>query len=190
MMGKSLARNALATLGRIVRTETAISDINFFFSTAALGGAERVHAGIVEAVHHPRATVFFTEKARESPLLADFARHARIEDISDDTLSRINFYMRIGSVAAAINAQDAPIVFGGFSYFFYRLLPRLKAHVRCIDLLHNFGGGFERLGLDNAKRLNDRVFISFRTFNDVLEQYRSMASARTCLSYTSDAADE
>lgn len=175
MIGVGIARNTLATIGRMVRgarSEPAVSDLNFFFSTAALGGAERVHADIVAAINHPSSTVFFTEKAKESPLRAEFERFAKIEDISDDTASRMRFYLRIGSIAAAINAQASPLVFGGFSYFFYRLLPRLGPHVRCIDLLHNFGGGFEQLGLANVARLNDRIFISFRTFADVLKQYR------------------
>jgi glycosyltransferase involved in cell wall biosynthesis len=137
-----------------------------------MGGAERVHADIVRAAGSPSATVFFTEKAHSRELLREYQRYARVEDISADTQSRARFYMRVGSMAAAINARPAPVVFGGHSDFFYRMLPHLAGHVRCIDILHNLGWRFEDLSLPCVDKLSARVLVSFQTQEQLVSLYR------------------
>lgn len=175
MIGANLARWALAAVGRArggPDCEPAVAELNFFFATPRLGGAERVHADIVRAAGSPGATVFFTERSQSSELLADYQRYARIEDISSEIKSRARFYMRAGSIAAAINAKRAPVVFGGHSDFFYRMLPYLAPHVRCIDILHNLGWRFEQLSLPSVARLETRVLINFKTLEDLRALYR------------------
>ena len=175
MIGANLARRALAALGRTrggAHREPSVSELNFFFATPCMGGAERVHADIVQAAGSPKATVFFTERARSTELLAEYQRFAHVEDISSATRSRARFYMRAGSIAAAINAQRAPVVFGGHSDFFYRILPYLAPHVRCFDILHNLGWRFEHLSLPYVAKLDARVLINFQTFEDLRTLYR------------------
>lgn len=175
MIGANLARRALAAVGRArggANREPAVSDLNFFFATPCLGGAERVHADIVRAVGSPKATVFFTERPRSSELLPEYERHARVEDISGATASRAGFYMRVGSISAALNARRAPVVFGGHSDFFYRMLPFLEPHVRCFDILHNVGWRFENLSLPSVERLEARALINFKTLVDLRALYR------------------
>jgi glycosyltransferase involved in cell wall biosynthesis len=170
-----LARRALAALGGVhgERRETGVSDVNFFFATPDLGGAERVHADIVRALADQSPSVFFTEQGRGGELLADYAAHGAVFNLARETEGRVRFYLRVGSIARALSARKAPLVFGGHSDFFYRMMPGLAPHVRCIDIVHNLGWRFDALSLPHAARLHARVVVSQVARAGLIDQYRA-----------------
>jgi L-malate glycosyltransferase len=156
-----LGRRVLGGLGglcplRAVRGHEVIC----FFATPDIGGAERIHARIVAAIADAKPLVCFTEQPRNAGLLPEYERHAEVLQLAPDGRRRAREYLLEGRVAAAINKAEFPVVFGAFSHFFYQLLPRLKPHVRAVDLTHNFGIGFENFSLRHVPRLDARVVIA------------------------------
>jgi L-malate glycosyltransferase len=101
-----------------------------------------------------------------------FEKHGKIIDLS----GRANRPHGISTfwllmIAGMINCQRRPVVFGCNSSFFYRLVPLLKQHVRRIDLLHAFGGKFEKISLPLVQHLHCRVVINQQTVKDYKTQY-------------------
>ena len=82
-------------------------------------------------------------------------------------------YICVGFIAKQINKHFQAVVFGGNCDFFYQLLPYLDKNVKCIDIVHAFGGGFEMKSLPFIERLDNRVVINPRTYNDFLKQYKT-----------------
>jgi glycosyltransferase involved in cell wall biosynthesis len=171
MIGAQFARNLLAGLGRLTVTAPEVGDLNFVFAAPSLGGSERVHADIVASVADRQPTVFFTERGRDEALLPAFRASARVTDLAPRIASRVGFYTLLGSVAAAINSRKAPVVIGSYSFFFIRLVGRLAPHVRCLDIVHNFGTLYERGSLEAAPRLNERIAVNFQTLADLRALY-------------------
>ncbi len=151
-----------------------------FFATPALGGAERVHAQIVATVADYHPVVMFTEPPRKAELLPLYQQHARPMFLHPLRRSRLREYFNEARIAAEINRARDPVVLGAFSHFFYALLPRLRSHVRCVDLIHNFGVQFETFSLPYAQRLDARVVLSDRIKTDLVALYDAFGIARDC----------
>lgn len=172
MIGAQLIQDVLSAWGSAVRAQPAVADISFFFASPSLGGSERVHVGIVAAVADLHPAVFFTEIGRDEALLPEFEQSARVFNLAPEVQSRFGFYTRLGAIAKAINQRPSPVVVGSYSFFFIRLVRRLAAHVRCIDVVHNFGTKYERGSLECAGRLNARVAVNHQTKADMAALYR------------------
>jgi len=146
-------------------------DVFCFFATPDIGGAERIHAGIVEAIADRKPVVFFTEQPRDAGLIELYRAHAEVHLLAPQGRRRAREYLLEGRLAAAINRARDPVVFGAFSHFFYRLLPRLKSHVRAVDLIHNFGVGFESFSMQYVPRLDARVVIAEHFKDELAKLY-------------------
>lgn len=152
----------LVQCGKLVETlrpGPPAAKLNLFFATPAVGGAERIHARIVEVLADRKPEVFFTEPAPNRGLLQLYTAVAKVTDLSPSLGGRAGFYLTVGRLAARLN-RTGGVVMGAFSYFFYRMLPYLGPNVRCVDLLHNFGIGFEHFSLPFVPRLDRRVVIT------------------------------
>jgi glycosyltransferase involved in cell wall biosynthesis len=134
--------------------------IFMFFATPNLGGAERVHAQIVQAVSDINPVVVFTEPPRNALLLPLYTPHCTPVMLHGRKRSRFREFFSEARIAAEINRARNPVVLGAFSHFFYNLVPRLRPHVRCVDLIHNFGVQFEHFSLPHVERLAARVVLS------------------------------
>lgn len=134
-----------------------------FFGGADIGGAERVHAEIVAAVEDAHPVVIFTKlHAREGALFSAYQRDARatVYAMGPRRGRRALGYLDEARVVAEINRADRAVVFGAFNHLFYHLVPRLGGHVRVVDLIHNFGLGYELSSLALAPRIDARVVLA------------------------------
>ncbi|MBK8207841.1 MAG: glycosyltransferase family 4 protein [Planctomycetes bacterium] len=179
--------NALAWLGRALLAPPgwlagALSSrwrersLFCFFATPGMGGAERVHAQIVGAVADLDPVVVFTEVARDASLLPLYEAHCNPLQLHGRARLRVREYFNEARMAAEINRARNPVVLGAFSHFFYRLLPRLRRDVRCVDLIHNFGVEFEHFSLPYVERIDARVVLSHR----IKEEFASIYAAFGC----------
>jgi len=81
----------------------------------------------------------------------------------------VNFFFR-GVLSAWINKQERPVIFGGESLFFYKMLPHVKRTTKKIELCHlntwiDFSQAF-------AKYIDIRIFSTPKIKRDVENQYR------------------
>lgn len=155
------------------------SSLFFFFPFMHIGGAERVHADIVSCFPQERPWVFFTKRSHNSKFRPLFASAARLFDIWP--LLKYGYPTSVGIMAGLINRHKNPVVFGSNSLYYYLLVPYLKPHVRCIDLLHAFGGCSDTFSLPVADKLDCRVIINAKTKGDLEAQYRANGVDRRLL---------
>lgn len=174
--------SALATIARILLAPPGFlagvmanrfkgRELFCFFATPDMGGAERVHALIVKAVADRNPVVVFTEPPRVAALLPLFETHCEPIMLHPHGRNRVREYFNEARMAAEINRASRPVVVGAFSHFFYRMLPYFGRHVRCVDLIHNFGVEFEHFSMPVAGRLNARVVLSHRIRQDFATLY-------------------
>jgi L-malate glycosyltransferase len=148
------------------------SGLFFFFPFCHIGGAERVHADIVNCFAPERPWVFFCKwSPRPGVLREEFGRSARIFDWR--LLLKYSYPFSAWIMAGVVNRHPDAVVFGCNTLFFYKMLPYLAEHVRVVDLLHAFGGGAEDFSLPPVQRIDARVVITQQTGNDLIMQYRS-----------------
>ncbi len=149
----------------------------FFFPFYHVGGAERVHADILEAVPDQKPVVFITNVSAGAGFKERFSENALLLDLS--LLSGFPFVrsrvMKLLSGHIGNNANAT--VFGCNSLFYYHLLPALPPSVTCIDLVHAFvhpdEPGPEYWSLQVAERLKARVVITKKTKEDFERLYRA-----------------
>ncbi len=147
------------------------SGLFFFFPFFHVGGAERVHAGVVNCFRDEKPWVIFTKKSSSREFYGLFDQGARLFNLWP--ICKYLYPFSVGLAAGLINRHKQPVVFGANSLFYALLLPFLKPHVRCSDLIHAFGGGVETFTLPAVPRLDCRVVINQQTREDLREQYHN-----------------
>lgn len=147
------------------------SSLFFFFPFFHVGGAEKVHADIVNCVAERGPWVFFSKRSENSKFKSLYAMTTRLFNIWP--LLKYGYPLSVGIMAGFINRHRNPVVFGSNSLFFYLMIPYLKPQVRCIDLLHAFGGGSEHFSLPVVERLDCRVTIN----EEILAKLKSLYTA-------------
>jgi glycosyltransferase involved in cell wall biosynthesis/GT2 family glycosyltransferase len=145
------------------------SGLFFFFPFFHTGGAEQVHAGVVNCFHKEKPWVIFTKKSSSREFYHLFDQGAKLFNLWP--ICKYLYPFSVGLAAGFINSHKQPVVFGANSLFYALLLPFLKPHVRCSDLIHAFGGGVETFTLPAVPRLDCRVVINQQTKRDLVEQY-------------------
>ncbi len=136
----------------------------FFFPYCHIGGAEKVHANIIEVFEKQKILVFFTGVSHKSDFLYMFKKHAPSVNIGYG----INYpFLRRKAtklIFDSIHSQKAPIAFGCNNLFFYESVLKFEKKVRVFDLYHDFRfEGETNLNHSFAKqffRCEKRVFIS------------------------------
>ncbi len=143
-----------------------------FFHT---GGAERVHASILEAVNQKNSICFITSRSANRAFYEAFARYTRLVEVDE----LLKFGPTEGQLIKIIKGYAAagPVnLFGCNSMFFYTLIPHLPKQARIIDLLHAFvhsyEDGPEKWSLPYVASIDGRVVISQKTKNDLAELYK------------------
>jgi glycosyltransferase involved in cell wall biosynthesis len=169
---RSLERT-LANAGRYVGSclpFTNGSGLFFFFPFCHVGGAERVHADIVNCFAAERPLIFFTKwSPKEDALRRDFAQAG--PTFYWWLLLKYTYPFSAGVMAGIVNRHPQAVVFGCNTLFFYKMLPFLAPHVMKVDLLHAFGGGAEEFSLPAVHLLDARVVISPPAREDIAGQY-------------------
>lgn len=145
-----------------------------FFPSADIGGSIRVNAEITACIAAQKPLIIFSKKPSNNGFLYLFNMDGvRILDlhkyIDKKALHFINFFFR-GVLATWINRNQNPVVFGGESLFFYKIIPHVKATTKCVELCHlntwlNFSLGF-------INYIDWRVFSTPKIKRDVEQQYK------------------
>ena len=148
------------------------SQLFFLFPFYHIGGAEKVHLKITSCLKEYNPIVFFADRSKNSALKTQFMQNAQIFNLGYLN-NPLLIYFWVGVLSTIFNNNKNSIVFGCNNLLFYRLIPHLDPHIRCIDLIHAFGGGIENFSLPYVNRLEKRVVINTRTLNDLKNQYRS-----------------
>jgi glycosyltransferase involved in cell wall biosynthesis len=152
----------------------------FFLGIVQVGGAERVHADILDYLADVTPLVVLTDTSTDCAGQRFYRPHAPLLSVARFERRTFTRSILIGFLAARIDAlakeRAEVVVFGAKSELFCALLPYLAASpVISVDLTHAFGGyvATERLSLPVAQQLDRRVVIAERTKHDFEALYRA-----------------
>ncbi|MFK7003362.1 hypothetical protein BWK63_09805 [Flavobacterium covae] len=140
-------------------------EVIFFFPYYHTGGAEKVHAAILEAIHPKKCVVFFTKASATSNMLPFFTQFAcclELNDILNKKNTRL-IRMLTSCIANKINAsKNITKVFGSNSDYYYEILPFISVDIKKIDLFHAFSidDYREKIIIDSARFITTRVVIN------------------------------
>ncbi len=145
-----------------------------FFPNADIGGAPRVNLDITELLKADNPLIIFSKKAHNNLYRERYEKTGvKIIDlhpyIDNKLFHFINFFFR-GLLAAWINQQNNPVVFGGESIFFYKIIPHLRKDIRCVELTHVDVWIPYTIGF--IDRIDARVFSTRKGMQKVSEQYQ------------------
>ncbi len=150
------------------------NNIFLFFPSADIGGSVKVNADITECIKDVKPLIIFSKKPKNNQFRHLFdIEGVRIIDLHryvDNKLYHfVNFFFR-GVLASWVNAAEKPVVFGGESLYFYKVIPHISNKARCIELCHlntwfNFSQAF-------VKYIDRRIFSTPQIKRDVEKQYK------------------
>lgn len=147
----------------------------FFFPFYQTGGAEKVHASIVETVAGKKPIVLMTGYSHSKALYKDFRKNAVVLDSYHLTKFGPAKRWLTNKLKKFIEQNKDVILFGCNSQFYYELIPMLPEKIRCIDLLHAFvheyEDGPEKWSKNLVSRLSNRVVINKKTIDDFKNFY-------------------
>lgn len=151
-------------------------DIFFFFPFHHIGGAEKVHANIVNALKGKRALIIFTRRSKEAGFIEEFKRSGhQVMDISALTDNKARYWINLfyrGVFSGYINAQkQKTVVFNGHSNFAYKMSRWIRQNITQIELIHSFNS-FSYIRLPFLPFYRETVMISRNRIDDHLTQYR------------------
>lgn len=147
----------------------------FIFSPSAdIGGSVKVNVDLCECFRDLAPLVIFSKRPKNNEFLHLFestgARTVDLHSYVDHKLYHfVNFFFR-GVVASWIAKADRPLVIGGESLFFYKVLPHLKKGAITADICHlntwyNYSQAF-------VKDIDHRIFSSPQLKRDAEDLYR------------------
>jgi glycosyltransferase involved in cell wall biosynthesis len=165
-------RAFVSLLLRLVILRFSKASLFLFFPYYHIGGAEKVHARIVDALSDKSPVVFFTNNSNQEGYLGLFGRHASIYAI-ERILSNVRLRgVFVWWLLKIILSKNSPYVIGSNCSLFYELLPRFSAGgAYCIDIIHGLGGGVEERTLGSVKYLDRRVVVAGDMKSDLCVVY-------------------
>lgn len=149
-------------------------DVFLFFPSATIGGSIKVNADITNCIRTSKPLIIFSKRTANSQFRHLFdIEGVRVIDLSKYVDYKIfhfvNFFFR-GVLSAWINKAAQPVVFGGESLFFYKILPHVKKATRVVELCHlNTWLDFSQAYIEY---IDYRVFSTRKIRRDVEDQYR------------------
>lgn len=140
----------------------------FLFPYMHTGGAEQVHADTVAAVADRQPLVVISGFSTNRAFAAGFAKHGTLLELPRSLHHPFHRRRTRARLAALVNAQREPIVFGALSDTFFDLLPDLHPQVRAYYLQHAFlhqpeGNVQHKAWLRHVPRVDAYLFISSRS---------------------------
>jgi glycosyltransferase involved in cell wall biosynthesis len=148
-------------------------NVFLFFPNADIGGAPKVNADITELLKNDNPIIIFSKKGQNNLYRERYEKTGvKIIDlhpyIDNKLFHFINFFFR-GLLAAWINQQNNPVVFGGESIFFYKVIPHIRKDIRCVELTHVDRWMPYTIGF--IDRIDARVFSTKKGMENVKQQY-------------------
>lgn len=147
----------------------------FFFPFWSIGGGERVHADILQAVADAKPLCFLTDRSKDNGFKREFQQYAITIQLGRWAEKKSFKPFMLKKIAKEINRRKNAVIFGCHSPFFYELIPYMEDHVKVVDLIHAFTydpNGPEIYSLPHVRRLDTRVIIGEKTKNDFRGFYR------------------
>lgn len=145
-----------------------------FSSSADIGGSIKVNADLCSIFADKSPAVIFSKKPKNSEFLHKFqVEGVRLIDLHKQVDNKlyhfINFFYR-GVIAAWINKSENPIVIGGESLFFFKVLPYINKKFKTVEISHlntwfNFSQAF-------IKDIDERVFSTAKLKRDAEDLYK------------------
>ncbi len=148
----------------------------FIFPYTHVGGAEKVHAAIVEAIKAHKPLVIFSSFSDNRNFLSRFSESAEILDIAHYINYPLTRKKAKRLLATKINSVNHAVCFGSNAGLLYDLIPVLSKQVKVIDLIHAFkyqaGANLaHRKLLSLATRFDERIFVSGYAMKEFSEFY-------------------
>ena len=148
--------------------------IFIFCSSADIGGSIQVNIDLCSCFADQSPLVIFSKKPKNNEFLPFFS----MDGVTTIDLHRyidhkiyhfVNFFYR-GVISSWINKIENPIVLGGESLFFYKVLPHIKKESKRIDICHlntwfNYSQAF-------IKDLDARIFSTPKLKREIEELYK------------------
>ncbi len=159
----------------------------YFFPSFHTGGADRVHASILEAVNQKNSLTIITSKSDNNAFYNQFSKYSTVIEVYD--LIKLEFgkrwlYKKINSICSVNPAVN---FFGCNSEFFYEVIPHLPVQTNCFDLVHAFvhkyESGPEKWSLPCVSRLKNRIVINQKTKSDFIELYKRFGISESFISH-------
>lgn len=149
-------------------------ELFIFCPSADIGGANKVNADLASVFADKSPLVIFSKKPKNNEFLDKF----KIDGVTIIDLHKqldhklyhfVNVFYR-GIIASWINRSGNPVVIGGESLYFFKVLPYLKKNIKTIEISHldtwfNFTQAF-------IKNIDGRVFSTAKLKRDAEELYR------------------
>ncbi len=163
-------------LGKIIGhfyTLNCKSQVFIFNPCADLGGSYKVNADIAEVLQHQKPIFIFSKKARNNGYLSLFKNeHNTILDISkwvDNKWLYFNNIIFRGILSTWINNCKNPILIGGESMYFYKIIQHVKKNTKVIEICHvntwlNYNQAF-------ISFIDKRIFSTPQVKKEVEAQY-------------------
>jgi glycosyltransferase involved in cell wall biosynthesis len=132
-----------ALLGKIISPFFSLKtkhDVFIFCPSADIGGSIKVNIDLCNCFAGKSPLVIFSKKPKNTEFLSLFdiegVRTIDLHKYVDNKLYHfVNLFYR-GIVASWINKSENPVVIGGESLFFYKVLPYVKKDATCADICH------------------------------------------------------
>jgi glycosyltransferase involved in cell wall biosynthesis len=159
--------------GRLFPLQTK-RNVFLFFPSADIGGAPQVNADITRCIQDSKPLIIFSKKPRNNKFreLFDIDGVGILDlhpQIDHKIFHFVNFFYR-GVLATCINRAVNPVVFGGESLFFYKVIPYLNKDVRVLELCHLDTWFPYTIGF--IDRINIRIFSTQKLKDSVVALYQ------------------
>lgn len=157
------------TLGEQEKLKRALQDWKgnnlFLFPYLHEGGAEQVHADILNAVNDENALVLITGFSSNKSYLPRFEEHAQVLEIPNLANHPFTGKHAVIQIADALNNRENVNVFGANSEFFFELVPVLSEKIKKHYLIHAFkyqpdGNALHKSWLRYINAISSYIFIS------------------------------
>jgi L-malate glycosyltransferase len=163
-------------LGRLIGMFSVPKDVDIFFFIPiyGLGGAEYVHAKILEALFDQKILVVFTKKSSDDTALKLF-QHENVctKDISKWTDNKFIYwanFMARGYYAQVIKRnKKKATVFIGQCNFAYKLTPHLPAHTEVLELIHLYDERFCNVWMPFVSFLDKRICVAQAEIDKIVD---------------------
>ncbi|MGB3007664.1 MAG: glycosyltransferase family 4 protein, partial [Chitinophagaceae bacterium] len=152
--------------------------IYFFIPFYHIGGAEKVHAQVIQATGSNDCIIFFTRKSHNEGFLEEFKKSGcDIKDISAFTDNKWLYFLNLiyrGIITGYINSQkQKPVVFNGQCNFGYKISPWVNKEIKQIELIHSFNS-FSFIRTPFLTFIWKTVMISQQRIANHLSYYRKI----------------
>ncbi|MBS1511625.1 MAG: glycosyltransferase family 4 protein [Bacteroidetes bacterium] len=147
-----------------------------FFPSADIGGSIKVNAEIADCIKEVCPLIIFSKIPKNNKFLHLFTsiNGADCIDLSKQIDHKLYHFINIfyrGVLASWINAAEKPVMFGGESLYFYKVVPHVSSKVKVVELCHlntwfNYSQAF-------VSRIDARIFSTLKIKRDAESLYRS-----------------